>query len=161
VIGGKLYVAGGTDCCVAVNTLTVYDPVANAWTAKTSMPTARQRAAGAVLTNPALGRDLLYVVGGLNSTGLLGTLEAYDPSTDSWTTKTSMPTSRHEVAAAVVNGVLYAIGGTNGSVVDTVEAYDPGSNSWATKASLPTARTYPVVEAVNGIIYAIGGGTNV
>jgi N-acetylneuraminic acid mutarotase len=55
----------------------------------------------------------------------LSTVEAYDPATDTWTTKAPMPTARQGLAAAVVNGSLYAIGGYNGSYLSTVESYTP------------------------------------
>ncbi len=37
-----------------------------------------------------------------------------------------MPTARYGLAAGVVNGILYVVGGTTGSaVLATVEAYQP------------------------------------
>src|SRR5215216_631154 len=65
--------------------------------------------------------------------------------TNSWTTKAAMPTARAHLAAGVVNGVLYAVGGTPSvaeSSLATVEGYTPSSNSWATKAPLPAARSF-------------------
>jgi N-acetylneuraminic acid mutarotase len=60
--------------------------------------------------------------------------------------------------AAVVNGILYVVGGTvAGSCTDAVEAYDPGANSWKTKAPLPTPRCGVAVAALNGLVYAAGG----
>ena len=59
-----------------------------------------------------------------------------------WTTKAPMPTPRTGLAAGVVNGILYAVGGNDGvSFLGTVEAYDPATNTWTTKASMPTVRT--------------------
>src|SRR5207249_945974 len=58
----------------------------------------------------------------------------------------------------VVNGVLYAVGGTDGSgSMATVEAYDPVTNRWTTKAPMPTPRTELGVGVVNGVLYAVGG----
>src|SRR2546422_10817860 len=45
----------------------------------------------------------------------------------SWTTKAPMPTAREGLAAAAVNGVLYAIGGSaiGGTDFNTNEAFNP------------------------------------
>jgi len=54
--------------------------------------------------------------------------EAYDPATDSWQKKASMPTGREHLASSVVNGMMYVIGGrvmTLSSNLDTKEVYDP------------------------------------
>lgn len=74
-----------------------------------------------------------------------------------WETKASMPTARIALAGAQVDGVVYAIGGYNGSRLATVEAYDPATNTWSSKAPMPTARSNLVAAAVNGSVYAVGG----
>src|SRR5205809_360684 len=72
--------------------------------------------------------SILDAVGGdQNASGgtVRATVEAYDPSTDSWTTKASMPTARWGLGVAAINGVLYAIGGVNNGIRTEVEAYSP------------------------------------
>jgi hypothetical protein len=84
---------------------------------------------------------VLYAVGGNNGDNSgLTTVEAYDPTSDTWTSKASMPTSRYALGVAVVNGILYAVGGHNTNIgsLATVEAYDPVSDTWTSKASMPT-----------------------
>jgi hypothetical protein len=75
---------------------------------------------------------LIYAVGGVNSAGYSRRLDVYDPSTNTWRTKASMPTARDFLGTAVVDDTLYAIGGVNqilgpGPIVGlhTVEAYRP------------------------------------
>ena len=93
--------------------------------------------------------------------GVIPTVEAYDPLTDTWTTKAPMPTARYTLGVGVVDGIIYAIGGANGTAASTyVEAYDPVTNSWTTKTSMPTARNALVIGVVNGKIYAIGGNAD-
>jgi hypothetical protein len=81
---------------------------------------------------------------------------------DTWATKASMPTARSALAAASINGIVYAVGG--GGVTDcsdirsTVEAYDPATDTWTTKAPMPTPRYTLAVVAVNQMLYAMGGG---
>ena len=74
------------------------------------MPTARTAFAGAQVS------DVVYAIGGYNESAgfnLLATVEAYDPVTNSWSTKAAMPTARQNLAAVAVNGIVYAIGGNN------------------------------------------------
>jgi hypothetical protein len=54
------------------------------------------------------------------------TVEAFDPATGTWTTKAVMPSGRGSLAAGVVNGLLYAVGGRDSSSsVRLNEAYAP------------------------------------
>jgi N-acetylneuraminic acid mutarotase len=94
------------------------------------------------------GRLDVAVIGG-DATGRL--TEAYNPSTDTWSTKAAMPTARWNLAAAAVNNVIYAIGGGNN------EAYDPSNNTWSAKAAMSSARSWLAAVAVNNVIYTIGG----
>jgi N-acetylneuraminic acid mutarotase len=81
-------------------------------------------------------------------------------ATNVWATKAAMPTPRANFAAAVVNGLLYTVGGSDagGTNRSTVEAYSPGSNSWTSKAPLPSARGFPSgAGTINGVLYVAGG----
>ncbi len=159
-IDGILYGVGGLLGTTPLATVEAYDPASNTWTTKASMPTARHRLAVGVVNG------ILYAVGGSGNFGspavVLATVEAYDPATNSWTTKASMPTARFDLAVVVANGTLYAIGGISSAVqgVATVEAYDPATDTWTTKASMPTARFGLGVATINGKLYAVGGASN-
>jgi N-acetylneuraminic acid mutarotase len=89
---------------------------------------------------------------GWTYTGVWETVEG-----NPWATKAPMPTGRGWLAVAVVNNIIYAIGGSNGSYLSTNEAYDPSTDTWTTKAPMPTPRFGLVAAVVNNIIYAIGG----
>ena len=106
-------------------------------------------------------RSILYTVGGYGiGQRATKTVEAYDPATNTWTAKALMPTARNALAAGVVNGILYAVGGGgthNGFIVDTVEAYDPATNTWTAKTPMPMARDSLAAGTVNGMLYAVGG----
>ena len=89
------------------------------------MPTPRRWLAA---TAGADGR--IYALGGFQNSGLLATVEAYTPSTDTWATLASMSTSREWPAAATgADGRIYAVGGTDGLLnvlaSATMEAYTP------------------------------------
>jgi N-acetylneuraminic acid mutarotase len=79
-----------------------------------------------------------------------------------WTEKGAMPTARWGHSASVVDGKIYAIGGTTGMDapgLSTAEEYHPAADTWTTKADMPTQRTFLSTSVVNGKIYAIGGMT--
>ena len=136
-----------------------YDPATDTWTTKTNMKKARFSLSTCVLNGK------IYAIGGDpgSSEGTyvgLATVEVYDPATDTWTTKTNMPTARGYLSASVVNGKIYAIGGgrtLSTSGLSTVEEYDPVADIWTTKTNMPTARFFLSTNAVNNKIYAIGG----
>ena len=101
---------------------------------------------------------ILYAVGVYSSSGLVAAVEAYDPATDTWTTKSPMPTPRNGLGVGVVDGILYAVGGGgNSGVVATLEAYDPVADTWTTETCMPTARVGVGAGVVNGVLYAVGG----
>jgi uncharacterized protein (TIGR03437 family) len=124
----------------------------NSWATGASMPTPRQGPATGVIGQK------IYVIGGLNSSGVLNLNEVYDPAMDSWTTAAPMPTARFVPASAVVNNILYAMGGSSSeTVLNVVEAYNPSTDTWSTKSPMPISANsvYAVIE--NGIIYVVGG----
>jgi len=124
---------------------------------KAPMPTAR--CCLAVVTHAAT----LYTFGGeIPTSGLnivFATVEAYDPSTDSWVSKTPMPTPRYYAGAAVLGDIHYVAGGLDSSnhITPVFEAYDPKTNTWINKSPMPTPRSHLALVAADGIIYAIGG----
>jgi N-acetylneuraminic acid mutarotase len=152
VVDGKIHVIGGS-------VHYVYDPVKNDWISKKPMPNARQYFGIAVYQNR------IYTIGGSWWDPDLGRVtsnvnEVYDSVTDSWETKTSMPTNRSDLCASIVDGKVYLIGGRTGgssSIVALNEVYDVANNSWTTKKSVH----YPVDSyasaVVDGKIYVIGG----
>jgi hypothetical protein len=53
----------------------------------------------------------IYILGGIELFASGGN-QVYDPTTDSWSTGADMPTARGRLGVAVVNDILFAIGGT-------------------------------------------------
>ncbi len=54
---------------------------------------------------------LIFVVGGEARSGTFSEVEAYDPKTNRWSAHAPMPTARHGLGAAVVDGKLFVISG--------------------------------------------------
>lgn len=108
------------------------------------------------------------------TSGFVGTNEEYDPATDTWTLKASMPTLRSNFAIAACNNKIYCINSAIvGFKLDDIyhmfqvpiwsginEAYDPATDTWETKAPMPTAMSNAKANVVNGKIYIFDGGVN-
>jgi hypothetical protein len=72
-------------------------------------------------------RGILFVMGGGDSAQTpLSVVEAYDPVTNTWTTKAPMPTPDDSMTAVVENGLIYVVGGfTSGARSAIVQRYTP------------------------------------
>ncbi len=156
VIGGKLYVVGGSDGSQSIKSVEAYDPQTNAWTTRAPMPTARGAAAAAVIGG------LLYVVGGINQAENrhLAGLEVYDPAANSWSIKTPMTVARYFPQAVAIGSKLYVIGGCVGwcaPTTDVVEVYDPATDKWAKAHPQAFPRGSADVAVVNGRVVVVGG----
>ena len=145
-------------------------PATLQWTRKADMPTARIGFATSVVNGK------VFVIGGniQLKRGEFGDLsvsrvEMYDPKTDTWERKSDMPTARSGVSVSVVDGKIYAIGGTKTKTIQaprgfsseseelaTVEMYDPVTDTWTQKSDMPSPKK-TMTCVVNGKIYAIGG----
>ncbi|KAK6011428.1 kelch repeat protein [Ostertagia ostertagi] len=114
-LDGFIYAVGGQD----------YDPRVGKWEHIRPMTTCRGYLGSAAFDGH------LYAAGG----PWLSSAEKYDPRANRWTAVADMNEKRFarhsQVALAVVNGRLYAVGGDNGSTdLDTVEVFDPEANQW-------------------------------
>jgi N-acetylneuraminic acid mutarotase len=168
VVNDKVYAIGGVNDSGYLSTNEEYDPVTNTWTTKASMPTLRSDFGIAVVNNKifCIGGIVAYDWSG-NGEGILSAVnEVYDPSTDTWESRTSMPTVRQRPKAAAVNGEIYVIGGfqytdsppPQGIVeLDTNEAYNPETDTWATKAPMPNMPSNPTSASLDSKIYVISG----
>jgi N-acetylneuraminic acid mutarotase len=155
VVDDKIYAIGGASANGFCSFNEQYDPTAGNWTFKASMPTARSDFGIVVFQNK------ICCIGGyyLSSSGQGGATaanEVYDPATDTWQTKASMPTPELNMRADVVNGKIYVIGGDNNRTLNQV--YDPATDSWTTKASIPTAVTSYASAVAEDKIYVFTNG---
>ncbi len=57
----------------------------------------------------------MYAVGGFNGSLRVRTVDAYDPVKDEWCCVSSMQDRRSTLGSAFLNGLLYAVGGFDGS----------------------------------------------
>jgi hypothetical protein len=162
-INGQIYAFGVNDNQKALTY--AYNPKTDSWTSKTPMPTSRVR------FTIAQYQDKVYAVGGItgydstSGTALItGANEMYDPATDTWTTKASMPTPRTSMEANTVNGKIYVISGlvdnlapSGPALTNVTEIYDPSNNSWTTGAPIPIPVFAYASAALDDKIYITGG----
>jgi N-acetylneuraminic acid mutarotase len=127
----------------------------NFWAGKATMPTARFRLAAGVVGS------LLYVVGGESGTSTpLSTLQAYNPTSNTWATKAPLPAARKSPnGTGTINGKLYVSGGVlaDNTLTKSLLAYTTATNSWATKASLPVGSYGGVTGVISGQLYVLTG----
>jgi len=157
-LDGKIYIFGGfvgrpgTKVWQPIPSAVMYDPEADSWKELAPMPTPRGSAQAVVVGGK------IYVIGGAhaNIPGksmaeplwvgvpqiVVGTVEEYDPSSNTWRSRATMPTGRNHFLAAAVDGKIYAVNGRLGTpfvtmsdVTDLVEAYDLGVTNGPTRAA--------------------------
>jgi N-acetylneuraminic acid mutarotase len=124
------------------------------------MPTARYNFTGNVVYNLA-GQPILFAIGGLDlNNTVLRQVEAYNPVTNTWTRKASLPHPRAGTnGTGVIGGKIYLSGGStsSGASSNTLYVYDPGTNTWTTKAAMPVASDRGLSVAVKGKLYVLVG----
>ena len=139
-------------------------PVPGSWAPKAPMHMARAGLGVAAVNGK------IYAIGGDARSekwpyvgSFVGTNEEYNPETDTWTFRASMPTPRCDFAIGAYKNKIYCIGGITGiddkgwRVTGVNEVYDPSTDTWETKAPMPTARWALQANVANGKIYLIGG----
>ena len=170
-VKGIVYVTGGSHeynlsdtgfSYMSINSTEAYNPATDTWVEKAPMPTPRDGLGAAAF------QGKVYCFGGRNvskdysiSTNVN---EAYDTETDSWETRTPMPTARSGLQASEVGGKIYLIGGwiesESSSIAEKsaqVEIYNPVTDTWATGSPMPTAVAQYASAVLDGKIYIISG----
>ncbi|PZC45477.1 MAG: N-acetylneuraminic acid mutarotase [Chloroflexi bacterium] len=182
IIGGRIYVGHGNSVFGDDNFNYVYNPVTDTWHDAASAPIPRAETTG-VCAVDGDGQGKAYVVGGRDHNanggagGVLNDLIAYNPVTNAWERKASMPTPRAGLGAATVpnwtssgGDAIFAIGGRTGTgphsgeKLTVVEVYDVLNDTWiGTRAPLPIPMTdiystvYVPERGEEGSIFVIGG----
>ena len=115
----------------------------------------------------------IYAIGGTVASGgfissVLSTNEQYDPSTNTWVYKASMPTARVYFAIAAYENKIYCFGGITGMGISetimpgmytdidsyVVEVYDTLTDTWTVKTDMPKGGGMHLsAQEVNGLIY--------
>ena len=176
VVDGKIYAIGGetikkiayhkswTNETKELPTVEMYDPVTDTWTQKADMPTPRK-------TKTCIVDGKIYAIGGSgfdltsNNHWQLAAVEVYDPTTDAWAKAKSMNHTRYDAALSVVNGEIYAMGGTgwpliedqSNSYLSSVEVFNPETNRWQERTEMIVPKAGHAASVIDGKIYVTGG----
>lgn len=158
-LGGDIYVVGGMNGLgITLASVIAYRPASDSWRDVAPLPKP--------IHHPGVAsvRGRLYVLGGFNLVTpafiALGDVYEYDPATDSWRARASMPAGRQRGAAAVavIDGRIYVAGGQRSlQATKELDVYDPATDQWTTLPDMPTAREHVAGAALDGRFYAIGG----
>ncbi len=170
VVGGAAAVPGAKDPAIrprqpqrSLATVEEYDPRTDRWRSRAPMPIACNHM-GCESVN-----GKVYVIGGrlsgafiIGYPGNIALVQAYDPATDSWTTRSPMPTARSGLNTAELNGIIYTAGGEFQNqqylaAYKAFEAYDPASDTWWQLPSMLVPRHECIMAAVGNRIHVAGG----
>jgi N-acetylneuraminic acid mutarotase len=111
VVDNKIYILGGLGDRENLNAISnqIYNTETDKWSLGASVPTPMwYTAAGA--TTGVMAPKRIYVMGG-GFTEVTNVVNVYDPALDNWTSGAPLPTNRTGHAVAVVDDLLYAMGG--------------------------------------------------
>nr|CAH8842558.1 unnamed protein product [Trichobilharzia regenti] len=76
----------------------------------------------------------------------------------SWKIVSAMATHRHGLGVAVLEGVVYAVGGHDGwSYLNTVERWNGKAKAWSPVTPMAVQRSTVGVAVLDGLLYAVGG----
>ncbi|MBK8985662.1 MAG: hypothetical protein IPM39_06210 [Chloroflexi bacterium] len=154
--GSFLYLFGGSDGRVVLDTAYIYDQSSDSWRPLPPLPEAKTALAGGQVTGK------LVVVGGSDGTSALDTCHLFDTSSARWQACPAMLSPRAGAGAAVLFNKLYLIGGLNGNELVTFsEFYDPTMETWQV-LNTPMLENNPSwadmgVANVETRIYVLGG----
>ncbi len=164
-VNDKIYAIGGYSGSV-LRTVEEYDPATDTWARKADMSTPRRQLIVVSVNNK------IYAIGGVNFSsdpnGLIYSYatEEYNPATNTWAAKASMPTGgtvnhvlgNRFIGGAVANGKIYIAAHNNPGTLSPIThalEYDPATNVWTSKTQPPFRYTRYTVASLNNKVYAL------
>ncbi len=159
-LDGKLYMFGGLTGSTVTNTAYCLDlsNTGAGWKAIKSMPASMCNCCAQAVNGK------IYIFAGAVPGSSSWTPKAvnyeYDPSTNTYASKTPMTKSAFWCSSAVVNGKIYCMNGFTGSAVLTsCQMYDPSTDKWSTQNNTLVGCALGTATSIGNYIYVIGGQT--
>jgi N-acetylneuraminic acid mutarotase len=167
-LDGKIYVVGGFAGSFAkrnpLDSVWQYDPTADRWERRATLPTKRGALAAAALDGRiyALGGERFAAAGGGQAYEPVADAAVYDPKTNAWEVLPPMRYRRDHLVAGAIGGRLYAVAGRDrpNYILKIVEEYDPKTRAWSERAPMPSGRSGAAAAVVNNRLYVFGGEGN-
>ncbi|EDV90573.1 kelch-like protein 5 [Drosophila grimshawi] len=150
---GVLLAVGGLDSSLnGVNAIESYCPYLKKWTTW-------KLKFNCIDVGAAIMNNKLILLGGYNGRQTLNSVVSLDLNTMASVLLNPMRTARCKVGVGVLDGHLYAVGGTSNynSILSTVERWDPIARTWSDVSPMCTERSSPGVAVLGLRLYAIGG----
>lgn len=163
VLNGRIYVLGNIvksneNKDSDYNDMYEYNPETETWTKKSPSIAGK----GRIETSGGLAvvNGKLYVLGGVirKSDGSFErktyNVQEYDPLTDKWVLKGTLPNENSSFGVAAINDKIYVVGGE----LSKVDEYNPTTNKWMSiKSRIPQYYQDAGTIALNGKMYIFGG----
>jgi N-acetylneuraminic acid mutarotase len=155
-LGRRIYVVGGFTAGGAITSaVEAFDVDRDAWVTLAPLPQPLHH------VNLASAGGRLYVIGALarDDFGAVGSAWSYDPSSNQWTPRASMPpgTERGASGVAAIGSKIYVAGGIRGVSVGDFSSYDIDRDVWTPLPPMSGPRDHLGAAAIGGAVYAVGG----
>ena len=156
-LNGEIVVIGGFDENGTIGTdVEAYNPTTNTWRSLAPLPVAAHH------PNAVAFNGRIYLLGFL--TGRFFNEDArsfvYDPATNAWTPRASLPNGRARGSSVVVvvNDQIYVAGGLRLQLaVPDFDRYDPATDTWQALPPLPRGMDHGMGGAIGQRVYVAGG----
>lgn len=115
VLDGKIYAIGGQTGhdggLTTHDDVYAYDPVADVWTVRQSLPKAISHISNSSF---ALEGRIIVIGGEVDHLDAVRDVSAYSPETDEWTALTALPVALQSMVSGTINGTIYVTSGSGG-----------------------------------------------
>jgi hypothetical protein len=152
-VGSAIYVLGGIDAGDdPICSVLKFDSTQGTWTHVAPMPIAICSFAACALNGD------IYIFGGNSDIDEDGASSSdvfkFDSGSNEWSILTAMPRACRYHSVQVLDGLVYIVGGDDGSMT---LRFDPETSEWRTLAPTLSSRQFGSSFVLNGFFYAAGG----